>query len=848
MGDRSDHKNVFNKFFRKESIDILKPDQSGRTETQQKKPSKTQPPQIAHEISEDPQKIIRFWKTLRQFFRSGNEQILPEYVLKDTILPSDTDPENTTFITEYPMWLPDDPVEGTNGCFPLLQLLEERSKNIFQKGEGTIIKDNLHRLFSIVASKISLADCSFTASIVMDESFEELQSQLYLKGDEKTQFEQNVSRLKEGLPKTGVLLPFGSSAPFVLLGHILKTENTQKRIQFEQEINPLILKLKEIVEVEKRKSPSSVSPKKLEEQLDFATPFVQFDKLSTLIKPDENAFTSTERLERLEHVLTTLENASSALFQNEAYLIASKKWVDEAPIYIKPAFYNVEWDLYEGTKIFEHAGKIFDEKINSQVAVFAAWNLAKLEVIHKYDPRIHEDYFAMYSWKSLTEKESVLCTPVIIMTGTKAIMGGEMFSFSKLLSSNRPINYLVTKDFIAQGSMVPDQPDFKQELGPIIFAHRNTHFFQCTNVQPLEISKGLTMGISMAHPSVGHIMNTHDDDQRLTYHKTRAAVEGRAFPGITYNPDAGSPWGKRFSIGSNPDPDLNWPVKRMEIRNNPGDVKDLDLDITFAHYLLFFPAAHKHFRIVPPQFWTDSLIPISAYLELSGEDAISNLPFLWILDQNNQLQKAVPAWPVVMMCRERLDYWRLLQEHAGVHSYHVEEAIRSLRTELENRFSEERKDLEVSYNKELSRIKSKATQDAMGQLARYLLDLGSGTISLDTPLSQTEIIEKEDPVEITSGPEPPADQKTEDHGADYGSAYIDTPLCTTCNECIDISREIFGYDENKQAYIKNKNGLFAHIVKAAEKCPVAIIHPGTPVNMQEKDISKWIKRAERFNR
>jgi pyruvate-ferredoxin/flavodoxin oxidoreductase len=37
------------------------------------------------------------------------------------------------------------------------------------------------------------------------------------------------------------------------------------------------------------------------------------------------------------------------------------------------------------------------------------------------------------------------------------------------------------------------------------------------------------------------------------------------------------------------------------------------------------------------------------------------------------------------------------------------------------------------------------------------------------------------------------------------------------------------------------------LVQAAEKCPVEIIHPGTPLNPKEKGLEKWVKRAERFN-
>ena len=42
-------------------------------------------------------------------------------------------------------------------------------------------------------------------------------------------------------------------------------------------------------------------------------------------------------------------------------------------------------------------------------------------------------------------------------------------------------------------------------------------------------------------------------------------------------------------------------------------------------------------------------------------------------------------------------------------------------------------------------------------------------------------------------------------------------------------------------------GTFAHLVQAAERCPAGIIHPGDPVNEKEKDLEKWIKRAEPFN-
>ena len=43
-----------------------------------------------------------------------------------------------------------------------------------------------------------------------------------------------------------------------------------------------------------------------------------------------------------------------------------------------------------------------------------------------------------------------------------------------------------------------------------------------------------------------------------------------------------------------------------------------------------------------------------------------------------------------------------------------------------------------------------------------------------------------------------------------------------------------------------RGGPFSDIVRAAEKCTGGCIHPGTPADPGEKDVEKWIKRAEKF--
>ena len=59
--------------------------------------------------------------------------------------------------------------------------------------------------------------------------------------------------------------------------------------------------------------------------------------------------------------------------------------------------------------------------------------------------------------------------------------------------------------------------------------------------------------------------------------------------------------------------------------------------------------------------------------------------------------------------------------------------------------------------------------------------------------------------------------------------YIETPRCSTCNECTQINPRMFAYDENQQARIVDASaGSYRELVEAAESCQVAIIHPGKP--------------------
>jgi len=107
-----------------------------------------------------------------------------------------------------------------------------------------------------------------------------------------------------------------------------------------------------------------------------------------------------------------------------------------------------------------------------------------------------------------------------------------------------------------------------------------------------------------------------------------------------------------------------------------------------------------------------------------------------------------------------------------------------------------------------------------------------------------------EPVEIEPEPEVAAEVEqveAEPVAAAADDPFIETPRCTTCDECTDRNDRMFAYDENKQAYIKDPDaGTYRQLVEAAEVCQVAIIHPGKPRNPDEPGLDELIARAELF--
>jgi len=214
------------------------------------------------------------------------------------------------------------------------------------------------------------------------------------------------------------------------------------------------------------------------------------------------------------------------------------------------------------------------------------------------------------------------------------------------------------------------------------------------------------------------------------------------------------------------------------------------------------PRHAGHFALLPPGTPADGLVPVGTAIAAPAGDS-GSVPFVWLVDAAHRLRRAVVDDRLVREARRCRERWHSLQELGGIHNSHAERLLARERREAEAR-------------------------------ARMLEPVGAAP-----PVVGPEPV----PVPVTVVAEaPPAPERAS------GEPWIETPRCSTCNECIQLNGRMFAYNENRQAYIKDpRAGTYRQLVEAAESCQVAIIHPGRPLDPNEPGLEELLERAAAFD-
>jgi ferredoxin len=795
----------------------------------------------AKEVSED--EFKNHWRTLRSFFRNGNNtKGLDEGLSPVIMAPLFT---NTLIGNDFPVWVADEDFTGKTGfCLSLKEVLT-KCLNQFAPDEkdANILKSNIERIIHIANIQLGTNPQLFKPAI--NKILDELENQLSVSGDEVYSFNENLKLLKKTLPDTGVLLPYSNNTVFQLLEAAIIATLGRAQKSLAHDIKQLTCRLKDLLRVEREKGPERKNPDKLKDSLEFVDSMMNFNNLSSILPAGGSESMEKERVERITNVVKDLEETEPILAQ-QGFLFVDELLYQNKTFDWQNMFRDSKVETYKKGNGCEVVSTCFTKNITAWTKLFIAKRIGELELDDSYQTDIHNDYFEHFNWQNFSVEELNSCPPFILIADNVQLFEHELIKLSSVLSANIPIKIVAVNQENYKVTKRTNGLQKQTELGAIMLSHKNIYVAQSTSITPKYLFNGFKGGLSAFAPAFFNVLSTDENLHQNSYIRMSATVESRDFPGFTFNGILGTPWGSRFEVENNPQPDLPWPIHNLTVENAEGKKVEMSFPFTFADRVVLNPNYHNYFMAVGSSYWSEDLIPLTKYIKNSTEDNIGKVPFIWMMDAANELHKIAVSWQLVIATQERLDFWRFLQENSGINNYHVTLAIEETKAKISEQHDIEIETLKEEQQAEIKTIRAEEAGKTMENLTSVLLNLDTtNVINTSTPTSTT-------PTE-QANKEVPGDAPTEvkeevDETVLSIDPYIDTALCTSCNECTDMNGKLFNYNADKMAYIADpKAGTYNELVEAAELCPVGIIHPGSPLNPDEPDLDDLIKRAEKFN-
>ena len=750
---------------------------------------------------------------------------------------------------QYPLYLA--PPDGTDQAMlakPAAEhLFDSLEELTLGENDARILKDNLPWIERYIRQKLQ-DPAPVDALTVFEAAAEAMQEQLGLEKSSREQLAGDLDRLKAAIAPGGQFLGYGPHTSLHLMVHAIRHRNEHQREAFRQQVNKHIHGLSSLLDVEKAKA--AETDKDGSDAAGAASHYLDTGALSGMLgkRAHGSVDMPAERRARIEGALQVLQ-----AWQDGPVLVKFVGELDDQSLASLPALEIVTSDNPCTT-----ATEIFTRDAAKFAHLFAAARIAALEIEDKYNPAIHDSWFATFDWQAFSDEEMQLVTRVVALVSADYLAGDGLPSFSKLLGSRLPVHVLTWVRAYDNPAARPGEGPFdayRFELAYFGVGHRQVVVAQSSAARHEDLLAGFLCALDSNRTSL-HLIN------RGTQSKTEkpllepwfvasAALESRAHPFLLVNPDAGDHAAQRVSFGGNPQADGDWPVEKLEYRSADGETTEMELAFTFADYALLMPALHEHFRLVPAGFDSPDLVTVDEYLKAENEAVDRTVPFVWGIDENGVLTRLVISRALVFACRDRLNYWRTLQELAGVQNFYVEEAIDRIIEEQQAAIEAERAQLQKEHEEELENVRSEAAGEAMGQLVDVLMgaDL-SGMITDGSQLATMPAPAVDEPAdEPAAEPEPePAAEEDAEEELSFDEPWLDTAQCTTCDDCMGVNKMMFAYNGDKQAFIKDpKAGPYADLVAAAEICPAKCIHPGKPLDPNEPGLEELIARAAPFN-
>ncbi|MFN8190407.1 MAG: hypothetical protein U0R78_08185 [Nocardioidaceae bacterium] len=466
----------------------------------------------------------------------------------------------------------------------------------------------------------------------------------------------------------------------------------------------------------------------------------------------------------------------------------------------------------------------YHERFAETTELAKALVIAEMEADGRYREDTHDALFEKWNVADLDAETLELFPEYLVRVDAEELSAEDSVALLEALSAGIPLKALVQVNDLLRGSSSAGRAVQSGlsagKLATAALASGDAFVMQCASAALFHARDRIVAGSSS--PGAALFVVYSGEGQWLGdlphYLAAAAALESRVFPSFAYDPAAGDTWAERFTLACNPQPDRDWPVHPVTYQDQALQSVTLDVPFTAADFWACDARLVPHLALAADDGSDGQVVAFADHLASNPGAWADELPYLLMISQDDHLHRVLVDRPLVHMTLRSVEQWHRLQELGGIHNSHVDRELARQREE----FEEEKARLEAAIA---------AAPGAGTPVA------GSPAASAAAPAANA--VPEAAPEDVDDLDEPQAH--------DPYLPWIETPRCSTCNECTTINDRMFAYNENRQAYIADPDaGSYAELVLAAESCQVAIIHPGKPRNPAEPGLDELTKRAEAF--
>ena len=626
----------------------------------------------------------------------------------------------------------------------------------------------------------------------------------------REQLSDDLSRVRDGLKIDGEVVDCDHDLPVKFVTHAWKTGQQEQARKLGDKLDGLMLKLRDILKVDFLHSEEAHGADSLRRGMASAT-------------GDEFDFDTMSELLRKVPVVDTLPKSRSRRIQVALATMRSQRFVAAELRDSRPGRPKSQYEFEFNT--CEEALSAFQERLPEMSKLVKAMAVAELEIDNRYNEAKHDPLFRRFASRQLHKSDFAMFPSYLVCLHDSENAAVDQPAFWQVLSSRLPIKVLVQFDDLLDAKR-PAGGRINSQLGAMALGLGSVYVLQSASAHLYRMRDAVTKGLVGGGPALFSVYSgslqsgtapAKNNSGVAPYLAAAAATEARVFPGYVYDPLAGKDWASRFHLVANPQSGDDWPIHDFKYEDKDLQRTTVEAAFTFVDFAACDHRLAERFARVPTVSWHDGMVPVSEFMDLGDDASAAKVPYIWMIDEDNALHRAIVEESLIDDARQCRDLWRGLQELTGIKNSHAK-ALLTKEREIWGR----EKDLELAAHV----ARSEADADVKTETRAIAPETAA-----DEPVS----------MEPTPGNQETVETVIE-------AAHIDTPRCTTCNECTEINNKMFAYNDEMQAYVADPSaGTFRQMVEAAESCQVAIIHPGKPLNAGEPGLNELVARAGLFN-